>query len=103
MYQNVQTCILEVNSTRIDIKLPVDIVWGLHSHTQRARLQPCIAVAKNTQIHESPRGNIRRAGLTPMQLHWAPRFWGPRPSGPYAGTQPGILFGRGPVTDVVRL
>jgi len=26
MYQNVQTCILEVNSTRIGIKLPVDIV-----------------------------------------------------------------------------
>jgi len=25
MYQNVQTCILEVNSTRIRIKLPVDI------------------------------------------------------------------------------
>jgi len=26
MHQNVQTCILEVNSTRIGIKLPVDIV-----------------------------------------------------------------------------
>jgi len=26
IYQNVQTCILEVNSTRIGIKLPVDIV-----------------------------------------------------------------------------
>ena len=26
MYQTVQTCILEVNSTRIGIKLPVDIV-----------------------------------------------------------------------------
>jgi len=29
MHQNVQTCVLEVNSTRIGIKLPVDIVWGL--------------------------------------------------------------------------
>jgi len=46
MYQNVQTCILEVNNTRIGIKLPVDIVQGLHSHTQRARLQTCIAVKK---------------------------------------------------------
>jgi len=27
MYQNVQTCILEVNSTRIGIKLPVDNVY----------------------------------------------------------------------------
>jgi len=26
MHQNVQTCVLEVNSTRIGIKLPVDIV-----------------------------------------------------------------------------
>jgi len=27
MYQNVQTCILVVNSARIGIKLPVDIVY----------------------------------------------------------------------------
>jgi len=27
MYQNVQTCILEVNSTRVGIKLPLDIVY----------------------------------------------------------------------------
>jgi len=53
MYQNVQTCILEVNSTRIDI------VQGLHYHTQRARLKTCIAITKNTQIHESTRGHIR--------------------------------------------
>jgi len=59
MYQNVQTCILEVNSTRIGIKLPVDIVQDLHSPTQRAGLQTCIAVTKNTQIHESTRGHIR--------------------------------------------
>jgi len=26
MYQNVQTCVLEVNCSRIGIKLPVDIV-----------------------------------------------------------------------------
>jgi len=59
MYQSVQTCILEVNSTRIGIIISVNIVQGLHSHTQRARLQTCIAVTENTQIHESTRGYTR--------------------------------------------
>jgi len=36
MYQNVQTCILEVVSTRIGLKLPVDIVWGLPSSLPHA-------------------------------------------------------------------
>jgi len=27
MHQNIQTCILEVNSARIGIKLPVDMTW----------------------------------------------------------------------------
>jgi len=31
----------------------------LHSHTQRAGLQTCIATTRNTQIHESTRGYIR--------------------------------------------
>jgi len=31
MYQNVQTCILEVNSTRIVVELPVDIVYCVRS------------------------------------------------------------------------
>jgi len=31
MHQNVHTCILEVNSTRIGIKLPVDIVYCVRS------------------------------------------------------------------------
>ena len=31
MHQNVQTCMLEVNSTRIGIKLPVDIVYCVRS------------------------------------------------------------------------
>jgi len=31
MYKNVQTCILEVNSTRIGTKLPVDIVYCVRS------------------------------------------------------------------------
>jgi len=34
------------------------IVYDVHSHTQRARLQTCIAVTKNTQIDESARGYI---------------------------------------------
>jgi len=71
MFQNAQTCSLEANSTRIGIKLPVDIVYcvnhqltlcivyGLHSHTQRARLQTRIAVTKNTKIRESTRESIR--------------------------------------------
>jgi len=38
MYQNVQTCFLEVTSTRIGIKLPVDnvyCVWCSLPHTMR--------------------------------------------------------------------
>jgi len=31
MYQNVQTCILEVNSTRTGIELPVNIVYCVRS------------------------------------------------------------------------
>jgi len=35
MYQNVQTCILEVNSTRIGIKLPMGLgagkFWGVRT------------------------------------------------------------------------
>jgi len=51
---------LEVNSNIIGIKLPVDMVYCARSspHTQRARLQTCMAVTKNTQIHESTRGYI---------------------------------------------
>jgi len=63
MYLNVQTCIFEVNSTVqelvLNYQLTLCIVCGLHSHTQRARLQTCIAVTTNTQIHESTRGYIR--------------------------------------------
>jgi len=68
MYQNVQTCILEVNSTGSGIKLPVNVVFYVRSslpHTQRARLQTCIAVTKNTQIHESVQGYIRGVGYLP--------------------------------------
>jgi len=65
MYQNVQTSILEVNSARISIKLLVDIVYGLPSHTQRARLQTCIAVTKNTQMHEGRRRYTRGVGYIP--------------------------------------
>jgi len=36
-------------------------VQRLHSHTQRAKLA-CIAVTKNTQIHEWIRGYIRGGG-----------------------------------------
>jgi len=36
MYQNVQTCILEVNSTRTGIKLPVDIVYFIRSSLPHA-------------------------------------------------------------------
>jgi len=36
MYQNVQICILEVNSTRIRIKLPVDIVHCVRSSLPQA-------------------------------------------------------------------
>jgi len=36
MYQNVQTCILEVNSTRIGIKLPADIVYCVRSSLPHA-------------------------------------------------------------------
>jgi len=36
MYQNVQTCILEVNSTRNGIKLPVDIVYCVTSSLSHA-------------------------------------------------------------------
>jgi len=38
MYLNVQTCIFEVNSTKIGIKLPVDIVYCVRPslpHTTR--------------------------------------------------------------------
>ena len=35
---------------------PASYATGHHSHTQRAELQTCIAVTKNTQIHESTRG-----------------------------------------------
>jgi len=46
IYQNVQTCILNVNSTRIvlNYQLTFCIVKGLHSHTQRAKRQTCIAI-----------------------------------------------------------
>jgi len=36
MYQDVQTCILEVSSTRIRIKLPVDIVYCVRSSLPHA-------------------------------------------------------------------
>jgi len=36
MYQNVQTCILEVNSTRTGVTLPVDIVHCLRSSLPHA-------------------------------------------------------------------
>jgi len=54
VYQNVQTCILEVNSTRIDTR---PTTWHcvlckvLYSHTQRARHQTCFTVTKNTQMY----------------------------------------------------
>jgi len=61
MYQNVQTCILEVNSTRIGIKLPVDIVYCVRSSLPHATrwAQTYIAVTRNAQIHEGTRGHIR--------------------------------------------
>jgi len=36
MYHNVQTCILEVNSTRIGIQLPADIVYCVRSSLPHA-------------------------------------------------------------------
>jgi len=66
---------LEENSARIGIKLPVDIVYCVSSspHTQRARLQTCIAVTKNKQIDESTRGCIRgvytNSGSPALQHH----------------------------------
>jgi len=36
MHQNAQTCILEVNSTRIGIKLPFDIVYSVWSSLPHA-------------------------------------------------------------------
>jgi len=36
MHQNVQTCILEVNSARIGIKLPVDIMYCVRSSLPHA-------------------------------------------------------------------
>jgi len=36
MYQNVQTCILEVSSTRTGIKLPVDTVYCVRSSLPHA-------------------------------------------------------------------
>jgi len=36
MYQNVQTCTLAVNSTRIGIKLPVGIVYCVRSSLPHA-------------------------------------------------------------------
>jgi len=43
------------------LKLPVDIVYCVRSSLPHAtrRLQTCIAVTKNTQMHESRRGCIR--------------------------------------------
>jgi len=35
---------LTVPELVLNYQLVLCIVWGLHSHTQRARLQPCIAV-----------------------------------------------------------
>jgi len=36
MYQNVQTCVLEVNRTRISTKLPVDTVYCVRSSLPHA-------------------------------------------------------------------
>jgi len=37
----------------LNYQLRLCVVQGLCSHHQRARLQTCIAVTKNTQIHQS--------------------------------------------------
>jgi len=63
MYQTVHTIASWkqiVPELVLNCQLTICAIQGLHSHTQRARLQRCIAVTKNTQTHESTRGYMRR-------------------------------------------
>jgi len=63
MYQDVQTCILEVSSTRIRINLAVDNVYSVRSSLPHAARyiwnRHCSNVTRDTQIRESTRGYIR--------------------------------------------